>query len=472
MKKILITMSIVFLLGCDKNKEKAIDVRSLSDRFWVFDSIKLDKNGNLTKHEFDDKYKKREIYFKDDGTYWVYFRDSYNMPYMANVGTWELTNSKKTRIRINEYFDTDIDYSAIMLTSRDLLIRTVSESELILVDDSFKDGVSYCYYKSSVVKDAAEISKGDLAVSNLAVRSTPVNKMWRRVCWSPELGLFAVVATGTKAANGGADQVVTSPDGINWTLRKTPDMLCLGICWSKEKNMFVVVGQSTTSSPNQNVMTSSDGVNWTARNGANNNSFAFVCWAKEKGLFVAVSNTGTGNRVMTSPDGINWTERNAPAFDWHSVCWSAKLGLFVACAINYGPIMTSQDGISWTLANSPAGYWMNTCWSDDLEMFVVAGANNTDFLISADGVSWLSCDVGGGNWRQVCWSPEMGMFLAVANVNTDEKLFLTSKDGLSWTRRKTPENQEFWSVCWSKEVGIFVAASRTGTIVTSSIPKN
>jgi hypothetical protein len=46
------------------------------------------------------------------------------------------------------------------------------------------------------------------------------------------------------------------------------------------------------------VMTSPDGVNWTIRSSAANNQWVEVCYGN--GLFVAVSATGTGNRVMTS----------------------------------------------------------------------------------------------------------------------------------------------------------------------------
>jgi len=46
------------------------------------------------------------------------------------------------------------------------------------------------------------------------------------------------------------------------------------------------------------VMTSPDGINWTIRSSAADNDWRSVCYGN--GLFVAVSTTGTGNRVMTS----------------------------------------------------------------------------------------------------------------------------------------------------------------------------
>jgi len=55
------------------------------------------------------------------------------------------------------------------------------------------------------------------------------------------------------------------------------------------------------------VMTSPNGIDWTIRVSAADNGWHSVCWSPELELFCAVSYSGTGNRVMTSPDGINWT---------------------------------------------------------------------------------------------------------------------------------------------------------------------
>jgi len=54
-------------------------------------------------------------------------------------------------------------------------------------------------------------------------------------------------------------------------------------------------------------MTSPDGINWTIRTSAADNNWYSVCYGN--GLFVAVADTGTGNRVMTCGKQIqNFTE--------------------------------------------------------------------------------------------------------------------------------------------------------------------
>lgn len=90
---------------------------------------------------------------------------------------------------------------------------------------------------------------------------------------------------------------------------------------------------------------------WTIRTSAANNNWHSVCWSAELGLFCAVSNTGSGNRVMTSPDGVTWTIRTSAADNgWFSVCWSAELGLFCAVSITGvgNRVMTSRQLVEAT----------------------------------------------------------------------------------------------------------------------------
>lgn len=48
------------------------------------------------------------------------------------------------------------------------------------------------------------------------VRSSIPNGNWFHVCWSPQLGMFAAVAyTGT-------NRIMTSTDGVSWTVRTAP----------------------------------------------------------------------------------------------------------------------------------------------------------------------------------------------------------------------------------------------------------
>ena len=66
--------------------------------------------------------------------------------------------------------------------------------------------------------------------------------------------------------------------------------------------LFVAVGDSGTRTGTGNrVMTSPDGLSWSVRSSAADLGWGSICWAPQRGQFVAVSNSGSGNRVMLSP---------------------------------------------------------------------------------------------------------------------------------------------------------------------------
>ena len=209
-------------------------------------------------------------------------------------------------------------------------------------------------------------------------RTSATKNQWFSVCWSPEKRLFVAVAN-----SGTNDRVMTSPDGITWTTRTTNYNRWNCVCWSPEarelptheRGLFVAVAGTGI---NNRVMTSRDGVTWTVRTSPDNNWLS-VCWSPERGLFVAVAANGIGNRVMTSPDGITWTLRASAAdFAWVSVRWAAQRGLFVAVASTGNRIMSSPDGVNWTLRASAAdNAWSSVCYAPELDRFVAVAASGT-----------------------------------------------------------------------------------------------
>ena len=137
---------------------------------------------------------------------------------------------------------------------------------------------------------------------------------------------------------------------------------------------------------------------------------------------------------MTSNNGINWTAitvSGATAYTWHGVCWSPKLGLFVAVAHGGNRVLTSNNGINWSI-------------------ITLLLANNN-------------------NWTGVCWSGELGLFIAISQEGTNR--IMTSPDGINWTSRTAIENMYWYGICWSPELGIAVAVAWSGAskVMTSSL---
>lgn len=237
--------------------------------------------------------------------------------------------------------------------------------------------------------------------------SSPADYNWDSITWSPDLLLFCAVAS-----SGNTNRVMTSPNGLTWTLRTSASNNdWRSIVWGGAigQKKFVAVSSSGT---NNRVMTSSDGITWTSQVSAANNYWTSVIWSPELGLFCAVASSGVGNRVMTSPDGITWTSRNASDdYNWQSITWSPALGLFCAVASSgvIHRVMTSSNGINWARRN--------------------AAADN--------------------NWMSVTWSPALGLFCAVAASGTYNRI-MYSNNGTAWTAiLKAPINMDWNSIIWA-----------------------
>ena len=159
-------------------------------------------------------------------------------------------------------------------------------------------------------------------------RTSAADASWHSVTYGN--GLFVAVSSGV----GG--KVMTSPDGINWTLRTSNDAAngWKGVTYGN--GLFVAVTSGG------NVATSPDGVNWTLR------TPPYIYWygvTYGNGLFVAVTDWATGNggnNVMISPDGTNWTPETAIDNVWQSVTYGNGLFVAVSRSITGNRVMTGS----------------------------------------------------------------------------------------------------------------------------------
>ena len=210
------------------------------------------------------------------------------------------------------------------------------------------------------------------------IQTTAHTGNWTGICWSPQLGLFVAVAPD------GVNNIMTSTDGINWLLGTIQDTSWLTndwfarICWSAELGMFAIVNTA-----NAAVLTSTNGINWTVRTIDNLSVWGGldICWSKELGIFVAV---GLENKGIISNNGINWrvTEINLGYDVTRAVVWSPQLKIFIAFAWMGSRLLISNDGINWTerfISNET--YHQASCWSPELGIFVVGGTRG--FLYSS-----------------------------------------------------------------------------------------
>lgn len=282
-------------------------------------------------------------------------------------------------------------------------------------------------------------------------RTSAADYSWNAVDYGH--GLF--VAVSVTGHNG--DGVMTSPDGVTWTLRTSAGTTNQ---WSDVKfanNIFVAVGAG--GGTEARVMTSPDGITWTPRTAAEATGWQSLSFGA--GLFVAVANTGT-NRVMTSPDGITWTARTAAsALAWASIDFSESLELFVAVAADgvTSSIMTSPDGITWTTRTAPTtDQWRAVRSGGDRIVAVARAGAGGRVAVSLDGITWTEETAAAANdWRGLTFAS--GVFVAVSVDGTNR--VMSSPDGAVWTSQSAAAANQWAAVDFAG--GLFIALSQSGT---------
>lgn len=174
--------------------------------------------------------------------------------------------------------------------------------------------------------------------------------------------------TNLLLAAGDSGTILLSPNMLtnvvvtNDTTVSTQTLSSLGIFWydlpSKvttntlqgvavlSNSLYVITGSKGT------IITSPDGSNWTQRVSGSANVLSSVTdWP---GGLVAVGDNGT---ILTSSNGITWTRRTVSTTNWlYRVRWLN--GSLVVVGQN-GALWTSQNGVNWTSRNSGTTMFLN-----------------------------------------------------------------------------------------------------------------
>ncbi len=253
------------------------------------------------------------------------------------------------------------------------------------------------------------------------------NDTWRDVVYAQ--GLFVAISSG-------GDRIMTSPDGLIWTVRTVgTNNNSEGIAYGN--GMFVVVGNAQSV-----VLTSPDGLTWSTSTAPSASGWNGIAYGN--GLFVAVADTGT-DRVMTSPDGVNWTARSAAGNDdyWYGVTYGNGLFVAVAYRTTADRIMTSPDGINWTVRSVGGNDdgWIQAAYGNGVYV-AVAFTGNDRVAYSYDGLTWATTSVAGNDdsWWGVTYGN--GLFVAVGTSTSHS--VITSPDGVNWTAVSAAGDNDSW----------------------------
>jgi len=344
-------------------------------------------------------------------------------------------------------------------------INQLGINNLILNDSKVGISTQLSTVNLQKIKDSVVYSKGGIhtALSSMTLRNVTTGN-FQAATYSPELNMFVALSPY------GTNCIAYSTNGIIWTDIVNSLLSSVGllsICWSSELGIFVACGSSF-------ICVSLDGINWKISNNMPEmNSMNSICWSAELNLFVIVSSSGSF-RIAVSHDGYTWNKCSAPdSYEWKSVCWCNRIGLFIAGAnnSNVNNLISSPDGINWTRINLNNFYTVRSIeWSEELNMVIVVTGGNGPYLYSYDGINWASQNIiTGSNWTQMKWLPQIGIFVCIAMYSGS---LAYSYDGINWTV-VTHSISTFYlsnaSFMWSDELSMLVVAFFGGTATTNIV---
>jgi hypothetical protein len=249
---------------------------------------------------------------------------------------------------------------------------------------------------------------------------------------------------------GAAGAIVTSSDGIDWSVRDSGTANNLvGIGFGK--NQFVAVGDGGT------ILTSSNGLQWIMQNVGATNMLSTVAYGNGSYVVLGYSlptplNPGGIIISFRSTDGVNWLGPYAQSFGFaHALIFANNL--FVATA---GIVVTSPEGVNWTSPNAGWSDLIGVAFGNDT--FVAVGQHTS---VSPDGTNWTAISSGGGN--SITYGDE-GFVAPGFLFPNSIPVITTSLDGSTWSRRGVEGgigNATFGN-------GIYVGLGGAGTILKST----
>jgi len=249
-------------------------------------------------------------------------------------------------------------------------------------------------------------------------------------------------------AGAGEGSVLTSSDGLLWSVRST-GLAQSFTAVSFDGSRFLACGYGGM------IAQSTDGATWTAM--TTGTPRLLLGLASGENGYLAVGTYGT---ILNSPDALQWTQTNA-AYQggWlHGVATDGSRWVSVG---DMGVILTSPDGTA-TWASATSGVQANlTCAAYGGGTFLVGGSSGT-LLASGDGTHWSRRTLGfttdvlgvaylGGQF----WLVGRGGLIASS-----------SSGGASWIVHNSTVAEDLCDITFG--AGRYVAVGQSGTIVTST----
>ena len=307
------------------------------------------------------------------------------------------------------------------------------------------------------------------AITATAITGLSSSLNWTKAAYSPTLGMYVAVASGTNIA-------YKSYDGKAWSA--TTNTLTATQAWNSivwANNRFIAVGGTGTTVSNYSVDGGATAWTSVAMPALGSGIWTAIDYSPSlgtgSGLCVAIaSNVVT---TATSIDlGVTWVAglsltSGAPV--WTSLKWSPELALFVATAsgatttsFNYSSNPRVTGGTAWATSTPLVGI-SSLSYAPAIKTYsALASGTTNQVYISIDGINWSQQTLpSSAAWNAIEWSPDRGHFLALA----DSGATAISYNGTTWTSSTsiTAATNQYKVLSWSSGFKTFITLNYTST---------
>jgi hypothetical protein len=277
------------------------------------------------------------------------------------------------------------------------------------------------------------------------------------------------------AAVGDLGTIMTSENGVDWTLELVPawatNTVFLGV--GGNTNLLLAVGDSGSALYSPNILTnivitnasgvitqsaSSLGVLWFTLPLPATNDLQAV-GVLSNSLFVIAGDKGV---LYTSPTGTNgWTQRTTGTTSLLSSITEWPGGL-VAVGDN-GTLLTSSNGFSWNKVPSGTANWLyRVRWLN--QQLLAVGENGT-ILTSTDAVTWSNRTSGTTLWlTDAVFIQDTWFVIGLTNT------VLTSSNLVNWSNRGTITRKQIFGAATDSKQLVLVGVE--GAILRSQVVPN
>ena len=343
--------------------------------------------------------------------------------------------------------------------------RKFSQVPGVTIVDQFDGAVTGDYTIPKNVTTVSVLGRGQDGVAAGTVDSRiPVSMV---LCQDITYGNGVYVGVRSSDSNN-ASAIIYSYDAINWTYSNITFSLSGG------NNAYAIAtvafgnGVFVAASGIENiVLTSTDGINWTVR--ACLKAPGKIIFSDNKFVTVPWVNTGNVSNGNYSTDGINWTVYTLPVLLGATVVLTYGNGKYVAASETL--IYQSTDLINWTLATKDANTNVRTMtYGGGKFMALGVSGDNTSIakcLYSTNGLTWTTGALPiNGTFDKITYGN--GVYIGTKIGETVLPSYIVSADGINWTTGNFGVTADGMAYSLNFVTGRFMACGLTGLIYSSS----